>query len=476
MKLDSSYLRLSEFFYEKINPTPVSDPELLIWNQDLADQIALDSSMFNTDVLSGNSILPGTHPFAQAYGGHQFGHFNILGDGRAHLLTEIIDHRGNRWDLQLKGSGRTSFSRRGDGRAALGPMLREFLISESMHYLGVPTTRSLAVVKSKDVVFREKPRPSGVLSRIASSHIRVGTFQYAYSEGGVEKLRELADYSIQRHFPEIADSSDRYLQFLDKVIERQAELIAKWMNIGFIHGVMNTDNMTISGETIDYGPCAFMDEYHPGTYFSSIDQQGRYAYGNQPSIGQWNLSRFAETLIPFLSVDKQKALELAKNKIEGYSDLFSKYLVTGLRRKLGMQISKPEDLSLIEALLSWMLENQIDYTTCFRALTKARANRSASFQTPEFIDWEQKWLQRLNSETRELNQIFAEMNQVNPVIIPRNHLVEEALSAAVDQADMQPFNRLLQEIRSPYIETDENLNYRLPKIGFSQSYKTFCGT
>lgn len=477
IKLEASYLSLPEIFYSKVHPARVSQPSVVLWNQDLADRLGLDSVFSDPEILSGNRLLPGTQPFSQAYGGHQFGHFNILGDGRAHVLTEIVDSRGARWDLQLKGSGATPYSRRGDGKAALGPMIREFLISEAMYFLGIPTTRSLAVVKTEDFVYRESRKPAGILSRIASSHIRVGTFQYAYAEGGPEALRALADYSILRHDPDLAEKPNRYSLFLDRVVERQAKLIAAWMNTGFIHGVMNTDNMTISGETIDYGPCAFMDEYHPATVFSSIDQKGRYAYGNQPAIGQWNLSRFAESLLAILSDDRNQAVQMAEESVKKYTQYFNLAFTKGLSEKLGFKELREQDLALFESVISWMFNNQVDYTSGLREISRPLPQRSLeAFKSAEFLDWESKWLERLKQEGSSFQAASDKMRQINPVVIPRNHLVESAIQDAVEHSDYSLVNKLLEVFKNPFEESDANIPYRNSQSGFSKTYKTFCGT
>jgi len=473
MKLQNTYLSLPSIFYHKINPLPVSDPKLVVFNEQLAEEIGLSAAELKNspDIFSGNFIVPGSTPIAQAYAGHQFGHLNILGDGRAHLLGEIVDPKGQRWDMQLKGSGPTPFSRGGDGRATLGPMLREYIISEAMHALNIPTTRSLAVVTTGEIVDRESRLPGAILTRIASSHIRVGTFEFAALKGGVEAVKALADYSVSRHYPELVNSSQVYLEFLNSVIKRQAFLIAKWMNVGFIHGVMNTDNMTISGESIDFGPCAFMDEYDPRAVFSSIDQRGRYAYGNQPLIAQWNLARFAETLVPLLDDDQKAAIKLAEEALASFSELFQNFYLQGLRAKLGFEKIDLGDVNLIEQLFRCMTEAKADYTQTFWALTKEILHQRVEFQ-----QWIKSWEQRVQAEGRSTDETIKIMKKNNPVVIPRNHLVEEALDEAVTNNNYVPFEALLKILKEPFNETTENIKYRDPQPGHSSGYQTFCGT
>jgi uncharacterized protein YdiU (UPF0061 family) len=471
--LDQSYASLPPIFYTIQKPVPVRQPELVILNHRLASSLGLNPCALqeteNVAVLAGNSIPEGAVPIAQAYAGHQFGHFTMLGDGRAILIGEQITPLGKRFDLQLKGSGITPYSRGGDGRAALGPMLREYIISEAMHCLKIPTTRSLAVVATGETIMREKELPGAVLTRVASSHLRVGTFQYAASWGNLLDLRALADYAIQRHFPEIELGENRYLEFLRNVIARQAELIAKWQLVGFVHGVMNTDNMTISGETIDYGPCAFMDTYDPATVFSSIDLHGRYAYGRQPSIAQWNLARFAETLLPLLAEDEKEAVELAENAVSEFSDLFQQAWLRGMRRKLGLFDEDPQDEALIEELLTLMYKEQADYTNTFLSLTYGEKVSDS----PEFADWHKKWQRRL---ARQEGDPIRLMKASNPALIPRNHRVEEALAAAVDCQDYKPMEKFLAALEDPYAHTPEQKAYSEPPPPSPIPYRTFCGT
>jgi uncharacterized protein YdiU (UPF0061 family) len=415
-------------------------------------------------------------PLAQAYAGHQFGHFTMLGDGRAVLLGEQITPAGERVDIQLKGSGKTPYSRRGDGRATLGPMLREYIISEAMHGLGIATTRSLAVVTTGEPVIRETEQPGAILTRVAASHLRVGTFQYVSEWGTVEDLCALADYTLQRHFPGNNADENRYLFLLQEVIKRQAVLISKWQLIGFIHGVMNTDNMALSGETIDYGPCAFMDVYDPATVFSSIDVHGRYAYGNQPSIAAWNLARFAETLLPLLHVNQEHAVKLAQDAISNFAVMYHYNWLRGMRAKLGMFNEEEQDESLIEDLLSMMHKHSSDYTNTFRALTFSKPEDTTVFGTTEFTEWYELWQARLNRQQESKDLSHQLMRNNNPAIIPRNHRVEEALEAAVKKGDYSVMERLLKVLSDPYAHSPEQSDYSTPPEPSTCPYRTFCGT
>ena len=477
---DNSYARLPKTFFSSLNLNPVHSPKLVILNSSLAASLGLNVQELQSNdgvaALGGNRIPEGAFPIAQAYAGHQFGNFTMLGDGRALLLGEQITPLNERVDIQLKGSGRTPYSRGGDGRATLGPMLREYIISEAMHALGIPTTRSLAVVSTGEAVIRETDLPGAILTRVADSHLRVGTFQYASGLGKASELKALADYTIKRHFPDANDSPNRYLTLLQEVVKRQAMLVAKWQLVGFIHGVMNTDNMTISGETIDYGPCAFMDTYDPETVFSSIDVQGRYAYGNQPYIAGWNLARFAESLLPLLHDDEEQALELAQDVISGYSKLYHRHWLSGMRGKLGMVNEEEQDEALIDDLLKMMQKYQADYTNTFRALTFDRLEGQDLFGTDEFEQWYKRWQERLKrqKETKESSQLL--MKKSNPALIPRNHRVEEALEAAVNQGDYTVMERLLDVLSSPYAHTREQEDYaKLPEPS-TKPYQTYCGT
>lgn len=479
-KLDNSYSRLPITFYSNLSPTPVRTPGLAVLNEPLAAELGLHVRELREDhgvaVLAGNKVPDGAIPLAQAYAGHQFGYFTMLGDGRALLLGEQITPSGKRMDIQLKGSGRTPYSRRGDGRAALGPMLREYIISEAMYALGIPTTRSLAVVTTGEPVIRETVLPGAVLTRVAASHLRVGTFQYAAKWGTVEELRTLADYTLQRHFPEVkAEGRDRYLALLHEVLKRQAGLIARWQTVGFIHGVMNTDNMAVSGETIDYGPCAFMDAYNPATVFSSIDTYGRYAYGNQPDIAAWNLARFAETLLPLLHDDEEQAIRLAEDAIQEYNELYHMNWLAGMRAKLGLSGGEPEDEHLIRDLLQWMEKNRADFTNTFRSLTLGQTENSSLVQSPEFVRWQERWQTRLGRQQSTEDAVAQLMRSSNPSVIPRNHRVEAALEAA-QHGDYSVMERLLSVLATPYAYTPEQEEYTAPPEPSACAYQTFCGT
>jgi uncharacterized protein YdiU (UPF0061 family) len=446
---------------------------MVVFNRPLAESLGLDAdSLDNAALFAGNEWPPEAQPLAQAYAGHQYANFTMLGDGRALLLGEHIAPSGERFDIQLKGSGPTPFSRRGDGRAALGPMLREYIISEAMHALGIPTTRSLAVVTTGEPVFREETLPGAVLTRVAASHIRVGTFEYAAARGEKAALQALADHTLRRHYPEVVDAEAPYVAFLEAVIERQARLIAQWQHVGFIHGVMNTDNMALSGETIDYGPCAFMDAYDPATVFSSIDRNGRYAYGRQPHIAQWNLARLAETLLPLLHDDDEKAVEIANASIEGFETRFKRHWLAGMRAKLGLFTEESDDTPLIQSLLDWMQQTKADFTNTFRALS---GSSSATLsQDPAYLDWHQRWQSRLSRQSQSARQVTEQMQHHNPAFIPRNHKVEEALAAAVENDDLSVMRRLQAVLAKPYDHSQDHPDYSMPSN--SESYQTFCGT
>lgn len=478
--LDNSYAGLPELFYSRLNPTPVSSPKLVILNSPLAESLGLNIEALKredgTAVLAGNRVPEGAMPLAQAYAGHQFGYFTMLGDGRALLIGEQITHQGKRFDIQLKGSGRTPYSRGGDGRAALGPMLREYIISEAMHALGIPTTRSLAVVTTGESVIRETKQPGAVLTRVAASHLRVGTFQYAAKWGTVEDLRALADYTLERHFPDTDAVDNPYLFLLGEVIKGQTLLIAKWQLVGFIHGVMNTDNMALRGETIDYGPCAFMDAYDPATVFSSIDTQGRYAYDNQPYIAAWNLTRFAEALLPLLHDNEEQAVKMAQDAIEGFSDMYHSNWLTGMRAKLGIFNAEPEDESLVEGLLGIMEKYGADYTNTFCALTFDTPEDTAFFESPEFKKWHELWQARLGRQQENKASTHELMKNSNPALIPRNHRVEAALEAAVGQGDYSVMESLLDALAGPYAHTPQQAEYAALPEPSAYPYRTFCGT
>lgn len=477
---DNSYARLPQTFFTSQNPSPVRSPKIVVFNKLLAASLGLNVHTLKSEegaaIFAGNDIPDGTSPLAQAYAGHQFGHFTMLGDGRAVLLGEQITPQGERFDIQLKGSGRTPYSRGGDGRAALGPMLREYIISEAMHGLGIPTTRSLAVVSTGEPVIRETDLPGAILTRVAASHIRVGTFQYAARFGTDDELRELADYSIKRHYPKIEKDENRYLSLLQEVIKRQAMLIAKWQLVGFIHGVMNTDNMTISGETIDYGPCAFMDAYDPATVFSSIDRQGRYAYGNQPNIGVWNLARLAESLLPLLHENQEEAVTLAQDKLSDFAGLFESNWLEGMRAKLGIFNEEEQDKPLIKDLLDMMQKHRADYTNTFRALTLDKPEETILNGTAEFTQWHERWQARLGRQEESKESSIQLMRNSNPAVIPRNHRVEQALEAAVNDGDYSVMERLLEVLSNPFAHSPEQVDYTILPAPSPLPYRTFCGT
>jgi protein adenylyltransferase len=484
----NSYARLPEHFFARLSPTPVAKAQLIKFNYSLALELGVDARGREPDALAaifaGNVIPPGAEPIAMAYAAHQFGNFvPQLGDGRAILLGEVVDRNGKRRDVQLKGAGRTPFSRRGDGRAALGPVLREYLVSEAMHALGIPTTRALAAVSTGETVFRDRQLPGAVLTRVASSHIRVGTFQYFAARGDMEAVERLSDYVIDRHFPEARDSERPSLALLQIVVERQALLIARWMHIGFIHGVMNTDNTALSGETIDFGPCAFIDSYDPATTFSAIDELGRYAYGNQPNIAQWNLARFAETLLPLLDPNPERAVELANEAISAFTDRFQERWLAGMRDKLGLSSKEEGDLELAQALLRAMHEGAADFTLTFRRLCDAAADEKADadvralFANPTAYDsWASRWRSRLAAERLDPRARARAMRTVNPAFVPRNHRVERALDAAIEHGDFSPFTELLTVLSRPYEDQANFADYADPPHTDERIFRTFCGT
>ncbi|WP_456363304.1 protein adenylyltransferase SelO [Priestia aryabhattai] len=476
--LRNSYAELPNIFFTPLDPNPVSSPKIVKFNDSLAASLGLQKEQLQSQegvsILAGNSVPKGAFPLAQAYAGHQFGHFNMLGDGRAMLIGEQVTPSGERVDLQLKGSGRTPYSRGGDGRAALGPMLREYMISEAMQALGIPTTRSLAVVTTGESIVREKELPGAILTRVASSHLRFGTFQFAAKWGTVENLQALADYALERHFSHIEKNEKKYLSFLQEVIKRHATLVAKWQLIGFIHGVMNTDNMTISGETIDYGPCAFMDTYDPETVFSSIDVQGRYAYQNQPGITGWNLARFAEALLPLLDQDIEKAVEIAQNAVTEFPKLYRENWLAGMQAKLGLFNEEKEDEALFQELLTMMKTYKADYTNTFRALTFNKPGKSDLFESEEFAQWQELWQKRLGRQKQSKAESEELMKHNNPAVIPRNHRVEAALDAA-QKGDYSVMEDLLEVLSSPYESPDQS-EYCTPSAPSNQPYQTYCGT
>jgi serine/tyrosine/threonine adenylyltransferase len=484
----NSYARLPEHFFARLSPTPVAKAHLIKFNESLAAELGVDTRGLEPDelaaVFAGNLIPPGAEPIAMAYAGHQFGNFvPQLGDGRAILLGEVVDRNGERRDVQLKGAGRTSFSRGGDGRAALGPVLREYLVSEAMHALGIPTTRALAAVSTGETVFRDRQLPGAVLTRVASSHIRIGTFQYFAARGDVETVERLSGYAIDRHFPEARDYERPALALLQTVVERQALLVARWMHVGFIHGVMNTDNTALSGETIDFGPCAFIDSYDPATTFSAIDELGRYAYGNQPTIAQWNLARFAETLLPLLDPNPERAIELANEAISAFSSRFQAQWLAGMRDKLGLVRKEEGDLELVHALLRAMHENAADFTLTFRRLCDAAANEKADanlralFANPAACDSRvARWRPRLDAEKLEPEARAHAMRSVTPAFIPRNHRVERALDAAIEYGDFSRFGELMTVLSRPYEDQAVFADYANPPQADERIFRTFCGT
>lgn len=520
-----TYTTLPKSFFRRIAPVPVAAPKLVLLNDDLAVELGLDPDVLRGDsgsvegghesnavyMFAGNQVPEGTEPLAMAYAGHQFGGFTMLGDGRAVLLGEHVTPTGDRFDVQLKGSGPTPFSRGGDGRAALGPMLREYVVSEAMHGLGIPTTRGLAVTTTGEAVFRERPLRGAVLTRVAASHLRVGTFQFAATWHGQEAVRALADYALRRHFPEVASPPDesregapdyaRYMHLLRGVIERQAALVARWQLVGFVHGVMNTDNMTISGETIDYGPCAFMDAYDPATVFSSIDRRGRYAYGNQPPIAQWNLARLADSLLPLLAEDEEKAIDLAQEVIGEFPDLYRSHWRAGMGAKLGLGGEQSGDVQLIDDLLELMERYSADYTNVFRELTRELLLEATETQKPagsaermgtrgdtglgietlwdadDWTHWRGRWRARLlrSASSADRKAIAEGMRRTNPALIPRNHRVEQALAAA-GEGDLKPIRQLLEVLKNPFAYTTEQEAFAEPPARAREPYVTYCGT
>ena len=485
------YSRLPERFYHAFTPEPVRAPRLIAFNRALAEELGFELAELPDDdelaqVFSGNRVPPGAEPVAQAYAGHQFGNFvPRLGDGRAVLLGEITDRHGRLRDLQLKGAGATPFSRGGDGRAPLGPVLREYLVSEAMHAMGIPSTRSLAAVASGEPVYRQRALPGAVLTRVAASHIRVGTFEYFAARGDTDGLRVLADHVIARHHPELADAAEgeRYLGLAAAVQARQAALVAKWMGVGFIHGVMNTDNTTISGETIDYGPCAFLEAYDPRTVFSSIDQMGRYAYGNQPGIGQWNLARLCEALLPLIDADEQRAIDRAIELIRRFPERYQVEWLALMRAKLGLVRVEAGDAELAEALLTAMEAGAADFTLSIRRLSDSAESAAADaallelFEQSEAIAaWLPRWRERLALEARTPAAIAAAMRAVNPLYIPRNHLVEQVIRAGEDHDDFAPFHALREVLERPFEEQPGRAEYARPAVPAERVTRTFCGT
>jgi uncharacterized protein YdiU (UPF0061 family) len=482
-----TYARLPPHFYSRVDPTRVASPRLIKFNAKLAADLGLEARHAGpaelAEIFSGNRLLPESQPIAMAYAGHQFGQFvPQLGDGRAILLGEALDRTGRRRDVQLKGSGRTPYSRSGDGRAAIGPVLREYVVSEAMNSLGLPTTRALAAVATGEIVFREQPLPGAILTRVASSHVRVGTFQYFAARGDVDSVRRLAEYSMERHYPEAALAANPHLELLRCAVQAQARLVAGWMAVGFIHGVMNTDNMAISGETIDFGPCAFMDGYDSAAVFSSIDRMGRYAFANQPAAAQWNLARLAETLLPLIDADSRRSVELATGVVEGFAGEFAACWLAGMRRKLGLFTEEGGDLELAQAFLDLMQHSAADFTLTFRRLCAAAEGESgdaaleSGFAEPSGIrGWAKAWRERLAREPQPASEHAAFMRMVNPWVIPRNHRIESVIAAA-ERGDFAPFEDLSQALASPYEERCETAPYSNPPRPDERVTRTFCGT
>ena len=476
---DNTYSRLPKVMSSQLNPIPVENPKLTIFNHGFSKELGLDFSSLNNNqiasIFSGNLLPKESKCIAQAYAGHQFGYFTMLGDGRAILIGEHLSKNNKRFDIQFKGSGKTPYSRNGDGRAALGPMLREYIVSEAMHCLGIPTTRSLAVVKTGENVIRETPLPGAILTRVAASHIRVGTFQYVTATEDEKNLKTLFDYTIDRHYPKIKDSKTPAIDLLKIVMEKQIKLVVDWMRVGFIHGVMNTDNMAISGETIDYGPCAFMDAYDPETVFSSIDHNGRYAYFNQPGITKWNLARFAETLLPLIDKNKDKAIKIVTEIINNFGEIYKKNWLEMMKKKLGLIGEKDNNEKLINDLLSLLHEQKADYTNTFCSLMNEDVQNDKIFNNKEFIDWHQKWKECLAKNNSSTEVSLKLMRSVNPMVIPRNHKVEEVLEAA-NKDDLNPFHDFLKVLEKPYENQSKTNNYQSPAPPSEKKYQTFCGT
>ena len=479
LKFDNTYLNLPDKLYTRLQPTPVPSPEMVILNEDLAAYLGVEFSELSEDdqaaLFSGNKLPEEADPFAQAYAGHQFGHFTMLGDGRAHVWGEHISPDGLRFDIQFKGSGRTPYSRRGDGRAALGPMLREYIISEAMHSLAIPTTRSLAVVTTGENVIRDEVLPGAVLTRVASSHIRVGTFEFVAAQEDTNLLKTLLDYTIHRHYSGIEKAHNKAIAFLSHMMERQADLLVHWMRVGFIHGVMNTDSMAISGETIDYGPCAFMDTYDPNTVFSSIDHVGRYAYANQPGIAQWNVARLAETLLPLIDKNMDAAVQMAEEVINSFPELYQAKWFKMMRSKLGLFGEQVGDAELIKDLLTWMQDSNADYTNTFLELSQEQEPSGDECRVQSFRDWYARWQKRLEQNTESFESSISMMKQSNPAVIPRNHIVEDVLKAA-SEGNLKPLHQFLDVLKSPYENRRALKNYQFPPTPGDRVYQTFCGT
>ncbi len=484
MKLSNSYTHLGEIFFKTTRPQPVQDPRLFLWNSELSEELRISDQPELTPrelakIFSGNQLLPGSEPIALAYAGHQFGNFvPQLGDGRAHLIGELVDRSGLRKDVQLKGSGQTAFSRSGDGRYALGPAIREYIMGEAMHTLGIPTTRSLAVTTTGETVYRETPQPGAVLTRIASSHLRVGTFEYFAARQNHQAIEQLCDFAIERHYPELVQGGDeRFLQLFDKVMERQIDLVVEWLRVGFIHGVMNTDNTAISGETIDYGPCAMMGIYSPKTVFSSIDRDGRYAFGNQPAIVQWNMARFAETLLHLLDKDEKQAIDTLGSRLENFSGQFKQRYLQMMSSKLGLSQIMSSDDALIFGLLDRLEQKQLDYTTGFDRLTQSLSSQSVEQKMLDKLgSWYPAWRQRLESQQENSEAIQERMRQANPVVIPRNYHMEQVIQECLESGDASVAEVFLDVLRSPYQSTNKTLQFQVVPEDADVGFQTFCGT
>ena len=486
VNFDNTYASLPEIFYQTINPSPVKDPKLIVFNKKLGKELGLNikkDNNFYTEIFSGNTVPNGASPIAQRYAGHQFGNFvPQLGDGRAILLGEVITKNDNRFDIQLKGSGKTEFSRGGDGRSALGPVIREYLISEAMHILNIPTTRALSAVATGEQVYRETPLPGGILTRVARSHLRVGTFEYFASRQLNDELKIIADYAINRHYPKANESDNTYLSFLDLFAKKQASLIAKWMGVGFIHGVMNTDNTSISGETIDYGPCAFMDNYDPSTVFSSIDRHGRYAFGNQPQIAQWNLASLAGCLVPLIDNNEDKAKKSVSKIIDSFSEIVNSDISDVMCSKIGLNSKDKKSQESLKNLLTLMKNNEVDYTLAFHFLSDyLEHNNNTSFKLlfdDEVLikEWLNRWMELINTRDKTKKNIVKSMKEMNPIYIPRNHLIERAIKAGVTDGDFSVMLNLSSVLEHPYTLQDIHPDYMNPPEPSERVLQTFCGT
>jgi len=482
MRFSNSYIQLGDLFFERIKPQPVAHPQIFLWNETLADELEVDNHLDHTELaqfFSGNRLLPGSEPLALAYAGHQFGNFvPQLGDGRAHLMGEVIDRNENRKDIQLKGSGQTRFSRNGDGRCAFGPAIREFIMSEAMYALGIPTTRSLAVTTTGETVFRETPQPGAVVTRVASSHLRVGTFEYFAAKGNYQAIETLCDHAIERHYPELKDAGEqRFEELLKAVIDRQTRLVVDWLRVGFIHGVMNTDNTSIAGETIDYGPCAMLGVYDHNTVFSSIDVQGRYAFGNQPTIAQWNMARFAETLLPLIHSNEEKSIEIATHLVDGFSEQFQKRYIKMMAAKTGFANPHEQDYQLVSELQNLLEDRQLDYTITFNTLTQSLSSEQANNKIRNTAgDWYSRWLNRIDESNEDKTDVQNRMQQVNPVVIPRNHHVENIINTCIQTGSAEAAIEFIDVLKSPYAETITTGLFQDAPTNGDRGYKTFCGT